>query len=139
MRFQTPRRPQPAFNLTPLIDILFIVLIFLVLTTTFKEVTTFQVDLPLAEAGEREAQEFPGLIEIAVAADGSVEYEGELLSVAELSQRLATVSEPNQVSVRLRADARVTHGVIVRVMDVVQRNGIYRLSIETRVVDASGR
>ena len=132
MKFRRNRRIQPGFNLTPLMDILFIVLIFLVLTTTFKEATTFQVQLPRAQSSAVEPREIPGLISISVAAVGAIALGGERMTLEELEQRLDTVTAPEQVTVRLRADAEASHGVVVRVMDAVRQSGIFQLNIETR-------
>lgn len=134
MRFERPHRVEPSFNLTPLMDILFIVLIFLVLTTTFKEATTFQVQLPTAQTSEVEPTEFPGLISISVARDGALDLGGESVTLTQLEERLAATVDPQMVTVRLRADADVNHGVVVQVMDAVRRNGISQLSIETRTL-----
>ena len=133
MEFQRARRIEPGINLTPLIDILFIVLIFLVLTTTFEEATTFQVNLPPSTTGTQEDRQLPGLINIAIGADGSIELSGAQVTLQQLSDRLAVIEAPDQATVRLRADAGVSHGAVVAVMDAVRRNGIFRLSIETRI------
>ena len=60
MRFSRRQRPDPTINLTSLNDILFIVLVFLVLTTTFREATQLEVDLPQAATGERVTDDPPG-------------------------------------------------------------------------------
>ena len=132
MTFRRRRRIKPEFNLTPLMDILFIVLIFLVLTTTFKEATTFQVQLPIAESSSTVPREMPGLVSISVAEDGVIELRGERITLAELQRRLNAISEPERITVRLRADAEASHGVVVGVMDAVRQSGISQLSIETR-------
>lgn len=136
MRLRNPRSFTPTINLTPLIDILFIVLIFLVLTTTFKEATTLQISLPRAETGEREARDLPGVVTVSVAADGSVELRGEAVPLDRLSERLAVMIQQNMSTLRLRADADASHGVVVQIMDIARRSGIAELSIETRLATA---
>lgn len=133
MRFRTARRAEPAFNLTPLIDILFIVLIFLVLTTTFRDVSTLPVTLPTAASGDPAARTIPDLITIAIAEDGSLSFQGERVSLAELTARLAALERPEVATVRLRADEAVTHGRVVQVLDALRRRDINQLSIETRI------
>ena len=132
MKFQTSRPEQPTFNLTPLIDILFIVLIFLVLTTTFRDAATFRVNLPPAETSEREVRPQPGTVTISVAEDGSMEVDGEESNLEQLSQRLAAFGEADLPAVRLRADAGARHGLVVQIMDIARRYGITQLDIETR-------
>ena len=139
MTFGRNRRIAPGFNLTPLMDILFIVLIFLVLTTTFKDATTFEVQLPTAQSSATEPRDLPGLISISVAEDGAIELAGERMALAELQRRLGAVSDPERVTVRLRADADASHGIVVGVMDAVRQSGISQLSIETRPVSPERR
>lgn len=139
MKFANPRRVAPQFNLTPLIDILFIVLVFLVLTTTFKDVTTFQVTLPTASSSAVEPRTVPGLIHLTVAEDGSLEFRGERIDLDEFRGVLAAIEDPEEATVRLRADARVSHGVVVEVLDVVRRARITQISIETRRMPGSDR
>ena len=98
MKFANPRRVGPESNLTPLIDILFIV-----------------------------------LIDLTVAEDGSLELRGERIGLDELRGLLAAIADPEEAIVRLRADARVSHGVVVEVLDVVRRARITQISIETSV------
>ena len=139
MRLRRTHRVAPGFNLTPLMDILFIVLIFLVLTTTFKEATTFQVQLPTTRASETEPREIPGLIAIVVAADGEIALGRDPVTMPQLEERLAAIETPESITVRLRADAAVDHGVVVQVMDAVRRSGISQLSIETQNVPLRDR
>ena len=138
MRFANPRRAEPGINLTPLIDILFIVLIFLVLTTTFRDVTTLQVSLPTATSADAEPRTPPGLISLSVAEDGSLELQGSPISLDQFRIVLAELDDPEEAMVRVRADARVSHGVVVEVLDMVRRARIRQLSIETRRVPPDG-
>jgi len=133
MRFRSERRAEPAFNLTPLIDILFIVLIFLVLTTTFREVSTLPVTLPAAASSDPDARPVPGLITISIAEDGSLAFQGERVTLPQLVARLATIERPELATVRLRADEAVSHGRVVQVLDALRRREINQLSIETRI------
>ncbi len=139
MKFQTSRPDQPTFNLTPLIDILFIVLIFLVLTTTFREAATFRVNLPPAETSEREVPSQSERLTILVAEDGSMEIDGEESNIDQLSDRLAAFEEHDRPTVRLRADAGARHGLVVQIMDLARRHGITQLDIETRPSAAERR
>jgi biopolymer transport protein ExbD len=139
MRFQTQRPDLPSFNLTPLIDILFIVLIFLVLTTTFRDAATFRVNLPPAETSERDVRSQPDTVTVSVAEDGTMEIDGEESNIDHLSELLAAFAEPDRPAVRLRADAGARHGLVVQIMDVARRYGITQLDIETRPSAAERR
>ncbi len=131
MTFRSQRRLAPDINLTPLIDILFIVLIFLVLSATFGESTALRLTLPEARTGERLSPDDRGVIKIAVDAEGAVFFGEEAVNLDELSVRLEALFNKDETSVLLAADARVSHGSVIEIMDRVRRAGIYRLSIET--------
>lgn len=123
------RRITPAISLTPMIDVLFVVLMFLLLTTTFKELTFIRVNLPEADTGQRDPARSG--IEILIEEGGTVYLDGQPVSLDALGRRLAAVPDKDHAEVRLAADARVDHGHVVAVMDLVRRAGIFRLSIET--------
>lgn len=139
MTFRRHRRIEPGFNLTPLMDILFIVLIFLVLTSTFKEATTFQVQLPTAQSSSAEPRELPGLISISVSKNGVIGLGDERVTLETLQDRLGAITAPERVTVRLQADAETNHGVVVGVMDAVRQSGIAQLSIETQLLPPTDR
>lgn len=124
------RSASPEINLTPMIDVLFMVLMFLLLTTTFKEFTFLRVTLPDASAGERSIEQ-PDGIRILIEESGAVHLGERLTSVEELGRQLLRVRDKQHVDVLVAADARVKHGLVVDVLDAVRRAGIFRLSIET--------
>lgn len=136
MTIRRPRRLPPEINLTPLIDILFIVLIFLVLTATFADTTTFQVNLPPATTGEPSARQIPGRVVVSVAADGTIQIAGDIVTADELERRLQSRPDRDRLTLVLSADTRASHGDVVAVMDRIRRAGILRISIETRMVDS---
>lgn len=142
MRFRSDRRASPEITLTSLIDILFIVLVFLVLTTTFRESRSFRLALPEAATGERVDSTPRDRWSITIDAYEQVYFQDEALEIEQLEPRLraATAVGPDpsgmpafseQPEVLLAADARVSHGRVVAVMDVVRKVGIRRLRIET--------
>ena len=133
MRFGSRRRAEPVFNLTPLIDILFIVLIFLVLTTSFRDVSTLPVTLPAAASSDPDAQTLPGLITVSIADDGALAFQGNRVTFSQLTTLLAAIERPELAIVRLRADAAVPHGRVVQVLDALRSQEINQLSIETRI------
>lgn len=131
MRFRASRRSRSGINLTPLIDILFIVLVFLVLTTTFREATQLHVSLPEAETGELLRRDDLGRIRIVLERSGQLSVDERPVSLDELERLLRSVPDPATSHVLLAADERAEHGQAVDVMDLVRRVGIERLSIET--------
>ena len=135
MKFSRRPRTDPAINLTSLIDILFIVLVFLVLTTTFREATQLEVDLPEATTGERVTDDPPDTVRVTVSRDGSLYVSQRPVTLAELREILITASVTRDPRILLEADARAEHGRVVEVMDLARQVGLPRLSIETTRAD----
>lgn len=138
MRFSRRQRADPTINLTSLIDILFIVLVFLVLTTTFREATQLEVDLPQAVTGERATDDPPDTVRVTVSREGGLYVSQRPVTLAELREILITASVASVTSdprILLEADARAEHGRVVEVMDLARQVGLPRLSIETTRTD----
>lgn len=135
MRFSRRQRADPTINLTSLIDILFIVLVFLVLTTTFREATQLEVDLPQAVTGERATDDPPDTVRVTVSRDGGLYVSQRPVTLAELREILITASVTRDPRILLEADARAEHGRVVEVMDLARQVGLPRLSIETTRAD----
>lgn len=131
MSFRTRRATEPEISLTPMIDVLFMVLMFLLLTTTFQELTFIRVALPEATTAQRDAQEASTRLRILIEADGAMYLDDQPVTREELGRALDAVQDKERADVRVAADERTDHGHVVAVMDLVRRAGIFRLSIET--------
>jgi biopolymer transport protein ExbD len=131
VNFRTRRRRGPEVNLTPMIDVLFIVLMFLLLTTTFKEFTFVRVTLPDASSAQRAARDEMVGIRLVVEEDGTVYLDDKPVTLDQVREALAAVKDKENAQVSLAADERLHHGRVVELMDLVRRAGIYRLAIET--------
>ncbi len=135
MNFRRQRRPEePEINLIPFIDVLLVVLIFLMLSTTYSRFTELQITLPVANA-ER-ARDRPHEIIVAVAADGRyavnrkpVEGRSVELLAAELGAATAGSSD---MVVIVSADAAAAHQSVINVMDAARRAGLPRLTFATQ-------
>lgn len=139
MRFTRHAREQPSINLMPLLDILFLVLMFLVLTATFRGTFALDLALPAASTGIPASTTAPGVIRIVVTADGQVLVAGALTTLGDLERRLLALPDPDRVGVIVSADARSPHGDVVGVMDTIRRAGIFGLRLEITPDDRSGR
>lgn len=131
MNFRQLRRPEVSINLTPLIDVVFLLLIFFMVSTSFSELTQLVVDLPKAEGSPATSDE--ALI-LTVDVAGNMTLSGELvpndargLSLA-LRQRL---NGNTDIPVALSADAMTPHQYVVTAMDVAAQLNITRLTIAT--------
>lgn len=134
MKFRRRQREEPGINLTPLIDVVFLLLIFFMVTTTFNRETRLAVNLPEADAEAAEA--VPEQLEIAVDADGRYALNGRMLADRQpgtLRRALDQETEGNRdMPVVLVADAEATHQSVVTAMDVLGQAGFTRLSIATQ-------
>jgi biopolymer transport protein ExbD len=133
MKF-APRTPEePEINLISLVDVVFMLLIFFMVTTTFVRNSALKISLPQAE--QSATQQIPQIIEVAVDADGRYFINGRALrdrSAITLERGLRQVySENEDRPLVIRADARASHQSVVTVMDVAARNGFSQLSIAT--------
>ena len=131
MNFRQLRRPEVSINLTPLIDVVFLLLIFFMVSTSFSELTQLVVDLPEAEGSPATNDE---ALMLTVDVAGNMTLNGEPvpndargLSLA-LRQRL---SGNTDIPVTLSADAMTPHQYVVTAMDVAAQLNITRLTIAT--------
>ena len=134
MKFKRANREELAINMTPLIDVVFLLLIFFMVTTTFSRETRLLVNLP--EANAEAAESDPAQIEILVARDGSFSINGRALinsRVETLVQGLEIESGGNHnLPILLIADADATHQSVVTAMDGIGQSGFTRLNIATQ-------
>ena len=131
MNFRQLRRPEVSINLTPLIDVVFLLLIFFMVSTSFSEMTQLVVDLPQAEGIPASTDSALLLI---VDMQGNMTLNGESvpndargLSLA-LRQQLGGNTD---IPVTLSADAMTPHQYVVTAMDVAAQLNITRLTIAT--------
>lgn len=135
MNFQRGRsREEPEINLVPLIDVMMVILIFLMVTTTYSRYTELKIDLPTANAAKQ--VERPNEIDVLVSAQGQyvvantpVAYSGTEQLAAELARAGAGMKEPVVV---ISADAKATHQAVIRVMEAARVAGLSRITFTTQ-------
>lgn len=137
MRFRRPARAVPEINLTPLIDILFTVLMFLILTTTFREATEMTIVLPESTTGEPLPSETAARVRIELAADGRIVIAGREVALDRLVETLRALPVTADTQLLLSADEGTPHGRVVQVMDAAREAGARQLSIETYNMDSA--
>ena len=134
MNFRRHRPEEPEINLIPFIDVLLVVLIFLMLSTTYSKFTELQITLPTADADK--PRDRPREIIVAVAADGRyavdrIPVDGR--SVEVLAAALQQAAGGNgEVALVISADATAAHQSVVNVMDAARRAGLGRLTFATQ-------
>ncbi len=134
MNFRKHHPEEPEINLIPFIDVLLVVLIFLMLSTTYSKFTELQVTLPVADA--EKPRENPREIIVSVSGDGRYAVNKKVLegrSVEMLAGELALASEGMKDGVVIiSADATAAHQSVVTVMDAARRAGLPRLTFATQ-------
>jgi len=137
LKFQRRITQDLEINLTPLIDVVFLLLIFFMVSTTFSRETRLSVNLP--EADGETAQEPANAIEISVSQGGAYAINGRALVNSELSTLMQGLEEVAlgdlNVALILIADAEASHQSVVTAMDAIGRSGFSKLSIATRQPD----
>ena len=140
MKFSRRRIEEPEINLIPFIDVLLVILIFLMLSTTYSKFTELQVTLPVADA-ER-LRDHPREIIVAVAADGRYVIDRKAVegrSVETLTAALGAAAEgAKDTMVVISADANAAHQSVINVMDAARRAGLPRLTFATQATDGAG-
>ena len=134
MKFRRQRADEVNVNLTPLIDVVFLLLIFFMVSTSFTKETHLTIDLPEASGEALAAQ--PGQIEILISESGGYTINSQQL----VDERLGTLkSAIRQISAGdtslpmvITADAQSPHQAVVRAMDAAGQMGFVHLSITTR-------
>lgn len=123
-------RGSLAMDMTPLLDVVFLLLIFFVLTTTFVSNPGIEVDLPKAASGET----LPPDDSIIIVISGSGEYvhEGETLTPDQLEDKFRgyQASKPG-AAVVIQADHTAQHGNVIRVLDIARKFGFNKLALAT--------
>lgn len=141
MNFRASSREEPEINLIPFIDILLVVLIFLMLTTTYSRFTELQINLP--SANSEKLRERPGEIVVSVAADGRYAVNRrpvEGRSPDLLANELAAAAQGrSDAVVIISADATAAHQSVVNVLDAARRAGLQRLTFATQSTPSTAR
>lgn len=124
MVFAARSQDQASFGLAPLLDVVLLLLIFFVVTTSFTE-PRLALELPSAETAA------PGegdLLVVSIDREGAIAIRGQPVGEAQLDARLAEASARG-VALELRADDAARHGVVVGVLDRARKAGIAEVGI----------
>lgn len=130
MKFRQRRNEDPEINLIPFIDVLLVILIFLMLSTTYSKFTELQITLPVADADK--LKDRPREIIVAVAADGryvvnSQPVEGRAVELLTAAMTQASDGRSDSVVI-VSADAAAAHQSVINVMDAARRAGLSHLT-----------
>ncbi|WP_448216660.1 ExbD/TolR family protein [Endozoicomonas sp. 2B-B] len=135
MKFRRQSREEVSLNLTPLIDVVFLLLIFFMVSTTFTKETQLAIDLPEA-SGEQSASVEKTQVEITISREGHYAVNGQSLvnsGLETLKNALAKVSEgDSNLPLTITADAKTPYQSVVTAMDAAGQLGFANLSMTTR-------
>ena len=140
MNFRKSSRDEPEINLIPFIDVLLVVLIFLMLSTTYSKFTELQIKLPLADAEQQ--RDYPKEVIVAVSSDGRYMINKALVegrSIESLGAALVLAAKAGKDSVIIiSADASSTHQSVITVMEAARRNGFTQITFATQSAAQAG-
>ena len=133
MNLQPGGEDEPEVNLTPLIDVVFLLLIFFMVSTTFEHQSRIQIELPEATASPVELEE--DSIEIIIDAQGRYFIGEEQVVNTELKTLKSAISKAvgdrDTVPVTIRADANTPHQAVITALDATSQLGLTRISLAT--------
>lgn len=134
LKFRRKQKEEVTVNLTPLIDVVFLLLIFFMVSTTFTNETHLQISLPEADGAAVEAK--ADTLEVLISVDGGYTVNGQNLlnSQPETLRRaiIDQVGDDRKLPFIISADGKAAHQAVVTVMDVAGKLGFAGLSITTQ-------
>ena len=140
MNFRKSSRDEPEINLIPFIDVLLVVLIFLMLSTTYSKFTELQIKLPLADAEQQ--RDYPKEVIVAVSSDGRYMVNKTLVEgrgIERLGAALVEAAKAGRDSVIIiSADASATHQAVITVMEAARRHGLTQITFATQSTAQAG-
>jgi biopolymer transport protein ExbD len=135
VKFRRKPRENVEINLASLIDVVFILLLFFVVTTTFTRETQLKVDLPEAASGTPPEQTELKQLEILIAADGSYSLNAKKLLKSDLQSLMAALQKEsegdNSLPLIISADAKTQHQAVITAMDAAGKLGFAHLRMTT--------
>ena len=141
MNFRPRQKEEPEINLIPFIDVLLVVLIFLMLSTTYSKFTELQLKLPVADTDTQ--RDYPKELLVTVSSEGAygvnrVAVQGR--SVEVLSAALLEAAKAGKDSVVvITADASARHQSVITVMEAARRSGLSQITFATQSTAAAGK
>ncbi len=129
------RRSGATVDLIPMIDVVFQLILFFLVSTTFSVLPGISLNLPSSTTAQSESA---GSITITMKDDGSLFYNSETVDMALLDERLAAFDAVEyekrlEYPVTLQADSLVTNGAIVGIFDVLRKNGFSAVNLRTNI------
>ena len=129
------RLEDPEINFIPLIDVLLVIIIFLIVSTTFSKFSELKINLPTADANPVEEKLLP--INVTVTKDGQYAINEEVLSqnsIDSIEKRLIQIAgNAKDLPVIINADAETPHQSVVNIMEASRRAGLTKITFSTKL------
>ena len=141
INFRKRRTEEPEINLIPFIDVLLVILIFLMLTTTYSKFTEMELTLPSADT--EQLRDRPKEVIVSIAADGRYAVGKDALqdrSIEGIASALTRHAPAGKDSiVIISADANAPHQSVVSAMEAARRAGLSQITFATQATSAAGQ
>ena len=135
MKFRRKPRETVDINLASLIDVVFILLLFFVVTTTFTRETQLRVDLPEAVSGTPEQEPNSKQLDVAISADGVFSVNNQLLPKNDLASLIEALQKESggdtSLPLAISADGKTQHQAVITAMDAAGKLGFSHLRMTT--------
>jgi biopolymer transport protein ExbD len=129
------RLADPEINFIPLIDVLLVIIIFLVVSTTFSKFSELKINLPVAEANQSKQKE--GFITIIITREGKYSVNEKSMESTDFDDLVSIIKEAalgkSDTSIIINADALTTHQAVVNVMEASRLAGLNKITFSTKV------
>ncbi len=141
MKFQSVARDEPEINLIPFIDVLLVVLIFLMMSTSYSKFTEIQLKLPVADSDAQ--RDYPKELLISVSADGAYSINrspvlGRSLEAISLALNQGPKFHADS-KVIIQADANAKHQAVIHVMQAARNAGLSQIIFSTQSTAQAGK
>ncbi len=131
MKLSTKNSKKLTLNLTSLIDVLFILIIFFAVSSTFLEQPGIELKLPEAESSESYTTQ---KIILYIDKDNNLFLNDQMISENTMIEEINNLGKlKEEGSIVLKADTEVDHGEIIKIMDMLRKNKFYKLVISTNI------
>jgi biopolymer transport protein ExbD len=134
MNFRPRQQEAPEINLIPFIDVLLVVLIFLVLSTTYSKFTEIQLTLPVADVDVQ--RDYPKEMIVAIGTDGAYSINRTAVAGRSVEEVAAAMSQSTKAGkdtvVIISADASARHQSVITVMEAARRAGLNQITFATQ-------
>ena len=130
MKFARPTVSQAAINIAPLVDVVFLLVIFFAVSTTFLESAGLKLELPSSTSSSKRETK---TLMVSLDDQGQLEFDGEIMDSDQLRLRLAeALNETDDKNVVLRADRHAEHGSVVQVIDLIRDCGAEGMTLDAK-------